>query len=89
MTTTTPELDLLDHVAVMVPCMACGEHYEIPLRKVLLSQETMHAGCPVADERDCPQVQLRQLVDEDALRRFESAWDSLRDTSKGRLVWRP
>ncbi len=68
------ELDILRHVSVSVPCPACGQHYGVTLRQVLLSQQMLHEGCPVANETECPQVTYSALADETALREFERAW---------------
>ncbi len=68
------ELDILRHVSVSVPCPVCGQHYTVTLRQVLLSQQLLHEGCPVAAETECPQVNYAALADETTLREFERAW---------------
>ena len=47
--TTLPDLELLQHLAVRVPCEACGQFYSVSLRQVLLSQQMLHRGCPAED----------------------------------------
>jgi hypothetical protein len=69
--------DLLESAAVRVPCAACGEHYEISLRKVLLSQRMMHDGCPVHTETECSPVFNAPLADGDAVRDLERSWSRL------------
>lgn len=71
------ELDILRHVSVSVPCPACGQHYSVTLRQVLLSQQMMHDGCPVASETECPQATYSGLANEASLRDFEHAWERI------------
>jgi hypothetical protein len=70
-------LDLLQHVAVLVPCAACGQHYTVSLRDVLMSQEMMHDGCPVCHETECLPLTYAALADESALREFDQSWSRL------------
>jgi hypothetical protein len=78
-TNTEPvELDLLQHVAVLVPCAACGQHYTVSVRDVLMSQDMIHAGCPVCHETDCLPLTYAALADEAAVREFEQSWIQLR-----------
>jgi hypothetical protein len=69
--------DLLESAAVRVPCAACGQHYEISLRKVLLSQAMMHDGCPVHTETECSPIFNASLADGDAVRDLERNWARL------------
>lgn len=71
------EIDILQHVSVSVPCPACGQHYDVPLRQVLLSQQMLHEGCPVATETECPQVTYAVLVNEAILADFQRSWARL------------
>lgn len=79
-TSTTPvrgnstDPDILQHVAVSVPCGACGQHYDVTLRQVLLSQEMLHEGCPASSEPECPQLTYASLANETALRALERSW---------------
>lgn len=68
------ELDILQHVAVRVPCGACGRYYDVTLREVLLSQAMLHAGCPASSDRECPPLTHAALADEAAVRDFERSW---------------
>lgn len=45
-------MDILEAVAVAMPCASCSGHYEITLKQALLSHQMLHEGCPVSDERD-------------------------------------
>lgn len=76
--TTLPDLDLLQHVAVRVPCEACGQFYSVSLRQVLLSQQTLHLGCP--GDGECPPLTYAALANETALHDLEQSWSRvLRD----------
>jgi hypothetical protein len=73
----TDDLDILQYVSVTVPCAACGSHYEVPLRQILLSHQLLHQGCPVSSETECPQVVYAALLNEAVLREFERSWAHL------------
>jgi len=75
--TDAVELDLLQHVAVLVPCAACGQHYSVSLRNVLMSQDMMHEGCPVCHETECLPLSYAALADEAAVHEFERNWIQL------------
>lgn len=84
MTTQTPaaaapsvDLDLLQHIAVRVPCAACGQYYDVSLRQVLLSQAMLHEGCPSCSETECPPLTYAALANEAALVDFERSWSRL------------
>ena len=76
-TAVPPDLDLLEHIVVRVPCTACGQHYSVSLRHVLMSQQLVHDGCPVCDERECLPLTYAALADEAALREFDQSWSLL------------
>jgi len=71
--TESVALDLLQHVAVLVPCAACGQHYTVCLRDLLLSQDMMHEGCPVCHETECLPLTYAALADESAVREFDQS----------------
>jgi hypothetical protein len=71
-------LDLLQEVAVLVPCAACGQHYTVSLRDVLTSQDMLHDGCPVCHETECLPLTYAALADESAVREFDQSWRQLR-----------
>jgi hypothetical protein len=43
-------MDILDKMAIEIPCAACGGRYELSLKQVMLSQEMIHEGCQVQDK---------------------------------------
>ena len=72
-TTAPGDLDLLQQIAVSVPCASCGQHYSITLRDVLMSQDMLHEGCPVCHDTECLPLTYAALADEAALRDFEQS----------------
>ncbi len=82
-------MSILDLIAVRLPCRACGQEYEVPLRNVLLSQRLLHEGCPVAEETECPPLAEAKLADEKLLNDLERLWGRLEDSTAaagGRIV---
>lgn len=71
-TATAADLDLLQHLAIQMPCDVCGQHYAVSLRQVLLSQMMVHAGCSA--DHDCPPLTYAALANEAALRDLEQDW---------------
>ena len=47
-----PAIDILDEVAVSVPCASCGGHYPVTLRQVLVAQDLLHEDCPAQREAE-------------------------------------
>lgn len=44
-------MDILEIVAIEIPCSACGGRYEVTLKQIALSQQMLHEGCPVQGSR--------------------------------------
>ena len=82
-TTGPADSDLLQQISVRVPCAACGQHYSVSLRDVLMSQEMIHEGCPVCSERECLPLTFAALADEAALREFDQSWSRLLEQVRG------
>jgi hypothetical protein len=72
--TEFPDFDVLENASVMMPCGACGEHYPVTLREILLAQERLHAGCPAGSEEACPPLTYAALAEESALRDLVRSW---------------
>lgn len=70
-------MDILEAVSVTMPCGACSSEYELTLRQLVLSQQMLHEGCPVSDERECPPLYWSQIVDEQLARELQSIWKRL------------
>src|ERR1039457_5246959 len=70
-------MNILDAVSIRLPCNACGQTYEVPLRDVLLSHTVVRCGCPVAQETECPPVFQVRLFDREPIEALSSAWERL------------
>jgi len=70
-------MNILDHVAIRLPCNACGQSYEVPLSDVLLSHTMIRCGCPVAQDTECPPVYQIRLFDRESVETLNSAWETL------------
>ena len=70
-------MDILDSIAIMVPCAVCGGRYEVTLKQVALSQKMMHDGCPVHDETECPPLYYAPLIDRQLAQDFRELWARL------------
>ena len=40
-------MDILEVVGIEIPCRNCGGRYEVSLKKIALSEQMLHDGCPV------------------------------------------
>lgn len=72
-------MDILDAVAVTLPCSSCLGQYEVTLKQVVLSHQMLHEGCPVSDERECPPLSWSHIADEELAHEFQSIWSRLED----------
>ena len=64
-------MDILEIVAIEIPCSACGGRYEVTLKQVALSQKMLHEGCPVQVETECPPLAYSRLVDPELVQSFK------------------
>lgn len=71
------EFDILDHAFIRMPCTACGQTYDVPLRDILLSHTVVRCGCPVREETECPPVFQIRLFDSAPIKALSSAWAQL------------
>ena len=46
-------MDILEIVAIEIPCSARGGRYEVTLKQIALSQQMLHEGCPVQVVDEC------------------------------------
>jgi hypothetical protein len=70
-------MNILDHVAIRLPCKACGQSYEVPLSDVLLSHTMIRCGCPVERDTECPPIYQIRLFDREPIEVLNSAWQTL------------
>jgi hypothetical protein len=84
-------MDILDTVAVELPCPACGEQYRISLKQILLSEQMLHEGCPVPNQftTECPPLYYADLAECGLIQELEEVWCRLEEraaTGGGKLV---
>jgi len=76
-------MDILEMVAIEIPCTACGGRYEVTLKQVLLSQEMLHEGCPVQVESECPPLAYSGVVDQEVVEELQRIWARLEESAHG------
>ena len=82
-------MDILDSIAIHLPCLACGQEYEVPLRDILLSHRMLHEGCPISVETECPPLAQSKLVGVGLLEDLQRDWGRLEASARaagGHLV---
>lgn len=82
-------MNILDAVAISLPCQACGGDYQVPLKDVLLSHKMLHEDCPVSQETECPQVFQSRLFEREDVEELQHAWSRLENRARsdgGELV---
>ncbi len=76
-------MDILESVAIEIPCVACGGRYEVTLKQVALSQEMLHEGCPIQVETECPPLTQSGLVDQELIQELQGIWARLEEKARG------
>ena len=82
-------MNILDAVAISLPCHSCGGNYQVPLRDVLLSHTMLHEGCPVSQETECPPVFQSRLFEPREVEDLQRVWSRLENRARsdgGELV---
>ena len=67
-------MDILEAVTIELPCSSCGGRYEIFLKQIFLSQNMLHEGCPVEDQRECSPLFYADIVDRELIQELQHAW---------------
>jgi hypothetical protein len=70
-------MDILDSIAIMIPCRTCGGSYEVTLKQVALSQKMIHVGCPVHAQTECPPLYYAPLIDRQLAQDLQKLWARL------------
>jgi len=82
-------MNILDAVAISLPCQSCGGNYQVPLKDVLLSHRILHQGCPVSQETECPPVFQSRLFERVDVEELQRVWRQLENRARsngGELV---
>lgn len=72
-------MDVLDLVAIEIPCSACGGRYEVTLKQIALSQKMIHQGCPVQVVDECPPLAYSGLMDQEVIQELRKVWVHLEE----------
>jgi len=75
-------MDILDVLAIRLPCNVCGRSYQVPLSDVVLSHAVIHEGCPVPYESECPPLFQGRLFEDETLQRLQTAWRALEESAR-------
>ena len=75
-------MDILESVAIEVPCSACGGRYEVT-QQIALSQQMLHEGCPVQVVDECPPLAYSGLVDQEPVQELQKVWVRLEEKARG------
>ena len=70
-------MDILEMIGIEIPCRTCGDRYEVSLKKIALSQQMLHEGCPVGPETECPPLFVAGFVDQELTHDLERIWSRL------------
>ncbi len=76
-------MDILEKLAIEIPCSACGGRYDVTLNQILLSQQMLHEGCPIQVVDECPPLAYSGLVDRDVIQELQAVWARLEDQARG------
>jgi hypothetical protein len=76
-------MDILEKLAIEMPCGACGGRYDVTLKQILLSQTMLHEGCPVQVVEECPPAAYSGLVDGEIIRELQRVWARLEEKARG------
>ena len=76
-------MDILEMVGIEIPCRNCGGRYEVSLKKIALSQQMLHEGCPVRAETECPPLFLSSFVDHELTQDLQKIWSRLEKEARG------
>jgi hypothetical protein len=78
----TTFIDILEIVAIEIPCSACGG-YEVTLKQIALSQQMLHEGCPVQVVDECPPLAYSGLEDQKLVQELQEIWMRTEEKARG------
>ena len=77
-------MDILDHVYLVAHCEDCKEATEVSARIARNAETMLHEGCPVQNERNCPERYYASLIDPAALDELARAWAHVEASARSR-----
>lgn len=75
-------VDILEMIGIEIPCRTCGGRYEVSLKKIALSQQMLHEGCPVRAETECPPLFLSGFVEQELTQDLQRVWSRLEKAAR-------
>lgn len=75
--------DLLNVLALEMPCPLCGRDCRLPLKTLETSRGSLHPGCPLEDEHAGARVFYGPLLDPSLLGDLRSIWERLLQQARG------
>lgn len=84
-------MEVLNAVALEMPCPTCGRTYLVPVLQVMESREMLNEGCACRSETECPPLYLSSLLSPDDLETLRETWARLSRQARahgGQLILR-
>lgn len=74
-------MDILEAIAIELPCGSCGSRYQVTVKQVLLSQQMLHEGCPVPAHftTECPALYYADFVERELIDELQRTWRRLEE----------
>lgn len=82
-------VNILNAIAVEMPCEQCGGRFHISLGQILVAQEGMRTTCNARGERECPAFYYAGLVDPNLCEQLMAVWQQIQspvEAKGGQLV---
>jgi len=71
------QVDILQSIAVELPCEECGGKFRVSLGQILLAQEGMRTTCNALGERECPGFYYAGLIEPALCEELVSVWEKI------------
>ena len=74
-------MDILEAIAIQLPCPACGARYGINLKQIFISKQMLHDGCPIPIQypNKCPPLYYADLAACGLIEEIERLWGQLEE----------
>ena len=82
-------MNILNTIAVEMPCEQCGGRFHVSLGQILVAQEGTRTTCNALGERDCPAFYYAGLVDPSLCEQLLTVWQQIQarvEAEGGQLV---
>ncbi len=77
-------MDILETIAIELPCAACGGRDQVTLKEILLSKHMIHDSCPVPNSfsTECPPLYHADLIAHGLIHDLERTWFRLEESAQ-------